>query len=43
MLELARLQVQYHTLELFPDPEPSGTGFQALIAACAPTLRVSQL
>jgi len=43
ILELTILQVQHHTLELSLDPEPSETELQALIAACAPTLRVLQL
>jgi hypothetical protein len=41
--ELAKVRVQYHTLELFLDPASSETGLQALLTACAPTLRVLQL
>jgi len=41
--ELAKVRVQYHTLELFLDPVSFGTGLQALIAAYAPTLRVLRL
>ena len=41
--ELAKVRVQYHTLELLPYPTLSWMGSQALIAACAPTLQVLHL
>jgi hypothetical protein len=41
--ELAKVRVQYHTLELCLDPASSDVGLQALVAACASTLRVLQL